>query len=263
MDIYLAATTGVTNFEQIICQTRYLESFFNLATFVDRKSPAVLQHKSLAKKFILDSGAFTYMKSNHNGKKPDWDTYIDEYSKYIVDNDIRQYMELDMDNVVGYQKVLEFRKAIESKTGRQCIPVWHESRGFDEFRKMCDEYSYVAIGGMAVDSKNIKDTSRSDKQIEIISSLVAYAHKHNTKVHGLGFTTIQYLPKIHFDSVDSTSWLRASVYGTLMYFDGNTIRRIEKRYRGEHLEGELTRVQLQEFNIREWLKFAHYAKSNL
>lgn len=263
MDIYLAATTSVNNLQQIVGSSHYSQSFFNLATFVERRKPEVLQHKSIAQKFILDSGAFTYMKSNHNGKKPDWGAYIDEYAKYIVDNNVTQYMELDIDNIVGYDKVLEFRKALESKTNRPCIPVWHTSRGFDEFRKMCDGYAYVAIGGFALNSQNIKDTSRDEKQISTISSLVQYAHKHNAKVHGLGFTTIQYLPQIHFDSVDSTSWLRASVYGTLMYFDGSTIRRIEKKYRGEHLEGELNRTQLQEFNIKEWLKFAHYAKSNL
>lgn len=263
MDIYLAATASIYNLQQIVGLSYYMQSFFNLATFVDRKKPEVLQHRNIAQKFILDSGAFTYMKSNYKKEKPNWNIYIDEYAQYIVRNNIWRYMELDIDNIVGYDKVLEFRKTLESKTNRPCIPVWHTSRGYDQYKRMCDEYDYIAIGGVASGMQNIKDTSRDNKQIEMLSGLVNYAHKNNTKVHGLGFTTVQYLPQIHFDSVDSTSWLRASIYGALMYFDGSTIKRIEKKYRGEHLAGELTRKQLQEFNFKQWLKFAHYAKSNL
>lgn len=258
MYIYFSGTSSLNNLPQLVYSSKYYsQSFFSLATFVDRKKPQLLQHKNIAQKFILDSGAFTYMKGNHT-KKPDWNSYIDEYCKYIVANNISQYMELDIDNIVGYDCVKEFRKIIELKTGRKSIPVWHTSRGYDEYKRMCDEYNYIAIGGLAT----LDIRWRSDEQIEMLTKLVNYAHTNNTKVHGLGFTSAQYLPQIHFDSIDSTTWLMSTIYGDLTYFDGTTIIRVAKK-RGVHLMGELSNQQLQEFNFKQWLKFAHYAKSNL
>ena len=40
-----------------------------------------------------------------------------------------------------------FRTAVIKLTGKQPIPVWHISRGKDEFIRHCDEFPYVALGG--------------------------------------------------------------------------------------------------------------------
>lgn len=96
--------------------------------------------------FLLDSGAFTFMT---NAKKDvNWDEYIKKYAEFVRRNNIDKYFELDIDSVVGYKKVLEYRNKLEKLTGKKCIPVWHKSRGIKEFEKMCDEYPYVAIGGI-------------------------------------------------------------------------------------------------------------------
>ncbi len=59
------------------------------------------------------------------------------------------FFELDIDRIVGLEKVEEFRRRIESKTGKQSIPVWHSNRGWQYFVNMCKEYNYVSIGGIA------------------------------------------------------------------------------------------------------------------
>ena len=102
--------------------------------------------------FLLDSGAFTFM-SNTAGNV-DWVKYMDGYIDFINRNKIDKFFELDVDSVVGYGKVKEMRKYIEQGTGKKVIPVWHKSRGKKEFEKMCEEYDYVAIGGIV--SKEIK-----------------------------------------------------------------------------------------------------------
>ena len=82
---------------------------------------------------LVDSGAFTFFSSK---KKIDIDKYLTEYIKYINKYDIKYFFELDIDVLVGYDKVLELRERLERETGKKCIPVWHMSRGKDEFIKM-------------------------------------------------------------------------------------------------------------------------------
>ena len=122
-----------------------LESFFYADEDTERLIP-------LFGDFMLDSGAFTFMQ---NAKvRVQWEEYVERYADFVRRNDITKFFELDIDSVTGYEKVKEFRKRLETLAGRQCIPVWHKDRGIDEFKRMCDEYSYVAIGGIV--SKDIR-----------------------------------------------------------------------------------------------------------
>ena len=100
---------------------------------------------------LVDSGAFTFFSSK---KKIDIDGYLTDYIAYINKYDIKHFFELDIDVIVGYEKVLELRERLERETGKKCIPVWHISRGKDEFIKMIKEYDYASIGGV-VNKENI------------------------------------------------------------------------------------------------------------
>ena len=220
-----------------------LESFYYADADTERLLP-------LFGDFMLDSGAFTFMqdKSSHL----DWDEYIERYASFITRNNIEKFYELDIDKVVGYEKVKEYRKKLETLTNRQCIPVWHTSRGIKEWKVMCDEYKYVAIGGIV--SKEIKP-----EQYKALPLLINEAHKVNTKVHGLGFTSLALLPQIHFDSVDSTAWTAGNRFGFIYKFDGRTIKKINCPD-GMRM-GDTRKIAL--INYVEWLKFQQYAYENL
>ena len=123
-----------------------LESFFYLQ---DWQKKMITESEM----FLLDSGAFTFMNSAKT-VNIDLKQYIDKYCNFIVENDIKYFFELDIDSVVGYEKVKEIRKYIEDKTKRRSIPVWHRSRGLDEFIRLTEEYDYIAIGGIV--TKEIK-----------------------------------------------------------------------------------------------------------
>ena len=98
-----------------------LESFY----YVDEDTERLLPYFG---DFLLDSGAFTFMQ---NAKSHvNWNDYIEKYADFINRNDIHKFFELDIDSVIGYSKVKEFRKTLERLTGKQCIPVWHKSRGW-------------------------------------------------------------------------------------------------------------------------------------
>ena len=83
--------------------------------------------------FLLDSGAFTFMQGK--GGSPNWDEYIERYANFIKENKVQKYFELDIDSVVGYERVKKYRRQLEALVGWQCIPVWHKSRGIKEFQK--------------------------------------------------------------------------------------------------------------------------------
>ncbi len=154
--------------------------------------------------FLLDSGAFTFMnKSNQNLKNIDLDDYIRKYIEFINHHKIDKFFEMDLDCMMDYEEVKKLRNKIEKGTGKQCIPVWHKSRGKEEFYNMCKEYDYVAIGGIA--SREIKKVEWE----EIFIELCDVAHRNNCKIHGLGFLSLGWLnnDKCPFDTVDGTAWM--------------------------------------------------------
>ena len=143
-------------------------------------------------------------------------------------------------------------KKLESLTHRKCIPVWHRSRGLDEFIKMCKEYDYVALGGIA-----IKEISR--KEYKYFPKLIKIAHDNGAKIHGLAFTSLKGITKYHFDSVDSTSWVSGNRFGKVYKFNGKTMIWYDKK-EGQRL-ADSRKVAVH--NFKEWAKFAEYAKNNL
>lgn len=181
-----------------------------------------------------------------------WEEYIERYADFINRNKIEKFFELDIDSVVGYDMVLAYRKKLEKLTGKQCIPVWHKSRKISEWKVMCREYPYVAIGGIV--SKEIRE-----EQYKAFPSMIYEAHKQDAKVHGLGFTSLKYLPKIHFDSVDSTAWTTGNRFGFIYYFDGKTMKKVDCP-KGKRL-ADSRKVAL--INYTEWIKFQKYAERNL
>lgn len=219
-----------------------LESFFYMNEEIERLLPYFGD-------VLLDSGAFTFMQSNAD-KNVNWDKYVEKYAECILKNDIKKFFELDIDSIVGYDRVLSYRKKLERLTDRQCIPVWHKSRGKDEFLKMCDEYSYVAIGGIV--SKEI-----TSKEYKYFPWFINEAHRRNAKIHGLGFTNIASLPKYHFDSVDSSSWTTGNRFGAIYKFDGGKLVKIDRppNTRVKHKETAVN-------NFIEWVKFAKYAETH-
>lgn len=257
MEVYLAgAGAGATEKGRFIMQNgngllgvgdktidlAILESFY----YADEYTEAIIPK---LKKFLLDSGAFTFFTS---GKRVNWSEYLHKYIAFINRNKVEHFFELDIDSLVGYANVLEFRKTLETSTGKKCIPVWHKSRGKEEFLKMCDEYSYVAIGGIV--SKEI-----TPQEYKYFPWFIKEAHNRGAKIHGLGFTNLEGLKKYKFDSVDSTSWTTGNRFGAIYTFNGTTIEK-KDRPEGKRLK-DARASAIRNFN--EWVKFQKYAEKNL
>lgn len=198
---------------------------------------------------LLDSGAFTYMSGNGGGVN--WDTYIEQYAEFINKYDIKLFFELDIDSVIGIGGVERLRNKLELLTGKKSIPVWHKSRGLNYWKQMCENYDYVAVGGIV--TKEIKRT-----EYAIFNNLLSFAYSKGCKVHGLGFTNLKGLELYKFYSVDSTSWIFGNRGGYIYLFNGKTIQQIKKP---NNTKLKSKDVALHNFN--EWVKFGNYAEKYL
>lgn len=243
VNVYLAGTCSRQRLLEKHTPLYVLESFFYV-------EPWQIKEMHKWKGFLLDSGAFTFMV---NGKgETHFDEYVEKYVHFINKNNIERFLELDIDSVVGYDKVKKYRAYIEKNTGKQCIPVWHKSRGIEEYKKTVSEYKYVAIGGIVT-----KEITR--KQWIHFPTLINIAHKSGAMVHGLGFTSTRELKKYHFDSVDSTNWLSASRFGTIQCFKGGLMKTVKTP------DGKVVKHYkvLDDFVFGEWVKYQKYAESCL
>lgn len=220
-----------------------------LASYAYRDYTSVRKIMSCTSRLMLDSGAFTFL--NGSKKTVDWDAYLREYAEFINENDIELFFELDIDPLVGYDQVKEMRDRLEGMTHKQCIPVWHKSRGRDEFLNLCSQYPYVALGGIA-----IGEIKRSEHRF--FPWFINEAHKRGAKIHGLGYTNTEGLYRYHFDSVDSSSWLSGVRYGRIQYFNGTTMKNLS---RPKGMRANTNKAEL--FCLHEWIKFQEYARASL
>jgi uncharacterized integral membrane protein (TIGR00697 family) len=150
------------------------------------------------------------------------------------------------------------RKRLERMTGRQCIPVWHISRGKEAFLRMCDEYSYVSIGGL------VGAAARSKRQMQLERAFpwfIDEAHKRGCKIHGLGYTNLDGIMRYRFDSVDSTAWTIGNRFGCVYKFDGRRMHKIDKPNGCRIAQRKVRELAVN--NFVEWCKFQQWAETHI
>lgn len=202
--------------------------------------------------FLLDSGVFTMINT---GKRFDLNKYVDEYADFIRDNHIRQYVELDVDQIIGVKETRNLRDRLEKRVGYPSIPVWHTIRGKELFIRDCKDYNYIALGYFLTEGLKEQYTFKYAK------AFVDEAHKYKCRIHGLGFTKTQMLKKIPFDSVDSSTWSTSRRYGSIFKFvkEEGYVRSISRdkslRMKNASALGRLAFI--------EWKKYQDWAEDNL
>lgn len=208
MKIFLSALT-ITDAKNFV-ENGLTDMKWNLLSYFQfRKKVEEFEYiRDHSEEILIDSGAHSFQK----GKQVDWLKYTEEYAEFIKKYDcpkVKGYFEMDVDNIIGYDKVLKLRKILENVSDK-IIPVWHKNRGIDDFKKMCQNNAgkIVAITGFR--NEDIRD--------EQYLMFLKYAKKYNCKVHCLGMTRSKVLDKVPFDYTDSSSWKQLSVYGNAIGF---------------------------------------------
>jgi len=192
---------------------------------------------------LIDSGAHSFQF----GKKVDWVEYTRKYAEFIKEFDrpnVLGYFEMDIENIIGYDKVLELRKILE-KVSDKIIPVWHPLRGIEDYEKMCQKYhdKVIAIGGF-------KGTDIKDEQFLMFLKV---AKKYNCKVHCLGMTRKKVLDKVPFDFTDSASWKMKVVYGKdLNERKLPKVKGLDKEY--QCLHNYILAMDMQKHYHKKWRK---------
>lgn len=242
MRLFLAGNVGNEKWNSDP-NTPILESFM----YINETAKTVIPQ---LKTFLLDSGAFTFLEKGKKGKIIDWDEYVDHYAQFICDFKIDHFFELDIDALIGFDRVIELRRRLERQTNRQPIPVWHISRGIGQFKRDVCEYPYVALGG-------IVSGEWSAQAMQAFPWFINEAHRRGTKIHGLGYTSLSGIRRYHFDSVDSTAWTTGNRFGYLYYFNGKDMRKLNVP------EGRrLSTNEAAQHNFNEWVKFSKYAETH-
>ena len=176
------------------------------------KKAAIIRDNS--ELMLIDSGAHSFQKGVKHGRNIDWEKYTRQYAEWIQSFDrpnVLGYFEMDVDAIIGYEKVLALRKILLNVTDK-IIPVWHKNRGIADFDAMCREYSgkIIAISGF-------RNEDISDDQYLMF---LKHAKKFNCRVHALGMARPQILDKVPFDYTDSSSWGQATVFAYVFREDG-------------------------------------------
>lgn len=245
MKIFLSAIEGQKKIPKLFAEKNQKMKWNLMSYFAIRKARDNAELiRDNSEEILIDSGAHSFQK----GKLVDWDKYTREYADFIREFDrpnVVGYFEMDVDNIIGYDKVLELRKILEA-TSNKIIPVWHKSRGIEEYKKMCQDYAGKIVAITGFKNEDIKD----DQYLMFLK----YAKKYNCKVHCLGMTRKKILDKVPFDYVDSSSWLQYAVYGQVIN-KGKVTKEYSKTSREViFLENYKQGMKMQEEYYNKWRK---------
>lgn len=229
----------------VIKQSKYfLESFFSIQNWQ-------LDYLLSAEDFLLDSGAYTFMKSK--GKKIDYEEYARKYGEFIKRYEIKHFFELDIESVIGWDEYERLHDMICNITKREPIPVFHKSRGKEWYLDALKTHTYVACGGIASDGKKPKK-----EHLEIMKWLIKKAHEQKSQIHGLGFTSTTLFDQLHFDTVDSTTWTMGARMGNLCYL--TKTGEMRQWYPKKNGKKPKNIKELTIHNYLEWCKFQALAE---
>lgn len=174
---------------------------------------------------FIDSGAYTYNQDPKYGEYTieQWEKQIEEYLAWAEKhkNQIFAIADLDIQYLVGYEKVVEWRKKYFEpfmlRTGLPVCFIYHEE-GLDIWEYMCKRYPYVGIS-LNID-REVDETELRNK--------FKIAEKHNALVQGMASTRTGMLTQYPFYTVDSTTWNVGLKYGEISVWTGNKMSRIKK-----------------------------------
>ena len=203
MKIYLAGSENQCLLDYVIPNKIHTYNHLFSYYYISKKNilNEYLKFRDLSDLILIDSGAHTF----HTAQNIDFEKYTYDYADFIKKTDnpkVTGYFEMDIDNRIGYKKVLKLREILDDISDK-IIPVWHKNRGFKNYKKMCRNYDYVSISCLPIEGIPNKD----------LIKFVNVAHDNGSKIHGLGGTRTWILKNIPFDSVDGATWVFKSAFG--------------------------------------------------
>ena len=159
---------------------------------------------------FADSGAFSAWTQGVPVTIEEYAEWLHKWKHYFS-----VYCNLD---VIDDPKETKANQLKLESLGLKPLPVWHIRTDKKVFEELCEEYNYVAVGGMV--GTNWK------RLMPKLVWAVKYGFEHNTVLHGLGFTSTKALMKLPLYSVDSSSWQSGYRYGSVPVWDFQTSKKV-------------------------------------
>lgn len=216
-----------------------IRNFLMSYHYVQTKNLDVAMYEERGVKFLIDSGAFTYMS---NPKYNDytieqWEAHIEKYLAWAKAHKsiIFAIASLDVEMLVGGDKVQEWNeKYFEPfmlETGIPVCFVWHHEATKLSWEQYCQRYPYV---GVSWGTDSYQDGTGGLKTGQ---RMLKVAEKYGAVVHGMAMTRTSLLTKLPFYTVDSTTWMVGVQYGEVNWWRGTKMSRLKKdKWKGEMLD---------------------------
>lgn len=155
---------------------------------------------------FADSGAYS---AASQGAEVD----IREYGQWLTKWSSILTVKSNLDVIGNPEQSMKNQRQLEAM-GHKVLPVFHVGSPFTELEKLCEEYPYVALGGMVpYSTANLGSW---------LVKCFRVAAKYDTVFHGFGMTRREYLNDFAFYSVDSSAWGASFMFGNLELWDDKT-----------------------------------------
>lgn len=155
-----------------------------------------------------DSGAFSAASQGA-------DVSLDEYSDWLNKWDHLLTVYSNLDVIGDALATMQNQRELERR-GHRPLPVFHVGSPWSALEQLCEEYPYIALGGMV-------PYSGSNLGPWLVRCF-KIAERYEARFHGFGQTRHTYLRQFPWYSVDSSSWGKGFRYGTVDLWDDRSTR---------------------------------------
>ena len=192
------------------------------------------------KRHVVDSGAHTFFAGSHVNsgsaqlsagspvrnivsKQEDPDAYFNGYLTWLVEQEPHydHFVELDVGELVGQDKVREWRKRIvKAGLAPKCIIAYHPAlQSIGSFMEEAKKWPshYVGLQGL-----------RRGVHYDMLAAVRA-CYEGGVAAHGFAMVKQKYLKVIPYYSVDSTSFKASVIYGCALVAEGGAIHYMRGR----------------------------------
>ena len=157
---------------------------------------------------FADCGAYTAHKSGET-------ISVREYGEWALANqdlyDVFASLDVKSDADASYKNLLE----LESMGVPRLLPVFHGGEETRLLEGYCEQYDYVALGGIAGGSSQ----ASNPEVLGWLDQCFSIAAKHGSSLHGFGMTNWQVMSMFPWRSVDSSSLGSGYRFGQVAVYD--------------------------------------------
>jgi len=172
---------------------------------------------------FLDSGAHSLytkkvIKKQHQNGYDFYDTkdfwqYVDEYAEFVKAH--KEYIDVyvNVDVIFDPDRSFKVQKYLETKHGLSPLPVIHYGSHPKYLKKCLGNYDYIGLGGLGQEVTSQQYVTWADQMWDIICN--TKDRFPICKVHGFAMTSLRFMLRYPWYSVDSTSWVMTSRMGSI------------------------------------------------